>query len=183
MFKHHTLRLGRTTFRQNGKHTQTYEWQMVGPRETNDTIGTFSGRSSVELQRMRIELQVSNSPLKHNQTATKYTQKATLQPRACLTASDHHVNYTLRISEDTLQAHPELASSARSRHARDRPQAPQSRKLIHANPAARCDAGWKDGETGPYDVGNMRMHSRFPNSWLSLGVETCFHWHLLFSAY
>jgi len=32
---------------------------MGGPRETNDTIGTFPGQSSVKLQRVRIDLQVS----------------------------------------------------------------------------------------------------------------------------
>ena len=86
----------------------------------------------------------------------------------------HHVNTHFIY---TVQASP------RPRHARDRPPSSPARKLIHANPAARCDAGWKDGETGPYDVGNMRMHSRFPNSGLEVGVETCFHWHLLFFAY
>ena len=88
-----------------------------------------------------------------------------MQPRACLAASDHHVNYTLYIRR--IHFKPPRARRVQACE-RSTPSSP-ARKLIHANPAARCDAGWKDGETpwtGPYDVGNMAMHSRFPNSGL-----------------
>jgi hypothetical protein len=56
----------------------------------------------------------------------------------------------------------------------DRPQA-LSPQADPCQPCVRCDAG----ETGPYDVGNMQMHSRFPNSGLgkqvSIGTSSSLH--------
>jgi hypothetical protein len=145
------------------------KWWAQG---TNDTIGTFSGRSSVKLQRMRISrLAFETQSDSYKKVYTKHHIAATCVPRSLPASDTSHItsNTHFNIHFKPTQNSPGLGM----RQIDPKLPSPQ------ADPCQPCSTmrcgleGWRDG-TGPYDVGNMAMHSRFPNSGLGRGSGNLF---------